>query len=92
MAGLPAINRIVLSNFKVNMNPKSKTKILLVACVLIVSTLSLIQYYLVKNTYQLTKDKYYAEVQIEFGKILTMPAVAAAEAKVIDHLKQIASG
>ena len=45
------------------MNKNHYHKALLTACILIVGTLSFIQYYLVKNTYQLTKDNYYGEVK-----------------------------
>lgn len=72
------------------MNANHKINALLVACILIVSTLSLIQYYLVKNTYQLTKEKYYAEVRAGLNKITSSPQAAVIEEKVIENLKQTA--
>ncbi len=51
------------------MNKTHYPKALLVACILIVGTLSFIQYYLVKNTYQLTKDIYYGEVKTLISQI-----------------------
>ncbi|SDE94359.1 His Kinase A (phospho-acceptor) domain-containing protein [Mucilaginibacter pineti] len=70
------------------MNANIKIKILIIACVLIVSMLSLIQFYLVKNTYQLTREQYYAAVKSEMNRIIHTPLVAASEEKTAAHLKQ----
>jgi two-component system phosphate regulon sensor histidine kinase PhoR len=72
------------------MNTNHKINALLISCIIIVSTLSLIQYYLVKNTYQLTKEKYYREVRTELIKITNSLEAAAIEEKVLENLKQTA--
>lgn len=72
------------------MNTNHKINVLLISCIVIVGTLSLIQYYLVKNTYQLTKEKYYAEVRAGLSKITSSAEAAAIEEKVLENLKQTA--
>jgi signal transduction histidine kinase len=55
------------------MNKNHYLKALLIACVFIVGTLSFIQYYLVRNTYQLTRDIYYGEVKKLISEITGKP-------------------
>jgi signal transduction histidine kinase len=55
------------------MNKNHYLKALLIACILIVGTLSFIQYYLVKNTYQLTRDIYYGEVKKRISELTSQP-------------------
>ena len=57
------------------MNKNHYLKALLIACILIVGTLSFIQYYLVKNTYQLTRDIYYGEVKKLISELTGKPEV-----------------
>lgn len=49
--------------------------------------LSFIQYYLVRNTYQLTKDKYYTEVRKAMSKITRLPAIVALETEMSEQMK-----
>lgn len=72
------------------MNANTKIKVLLIASILIVGTLSLIQFYLVKNTYQLTKDKYYAEVTKGMASITNAPATAGLDETTLSHIKKAA--
>ncbi|MBB6500997.1 sensor histidine kinase [Pedobacter cryoconitis] len=50
------------------MKTSYKIKALLISCLIIVSTLSLMQFYLVKATYQLKKEKYNDDLKIAAGK------------------------
>lgn len=70
------------------MNIKSKIKILQAACVLILGILSFIQFSLIKNTYQLTRNNYYKEVNAAMNKIINPPSVAL-ENKVLNDLINI---
>jgi two-component system phosphate regulon sensor histidine kinase PhoR len=65
-------------------------KLLISSCVAIIATLSFIQFYLVQNTYKLTKEKYYAEVRREISKITSHPANSRIEEKAQENLKYIA--
>jgi two-component system phosphate regulon sensor histidine kinase PhoR len=65
----------------------SKRKALTIACIIIVGLFSYIQFYLVLNTYQLTKDKYYAEVKKETNKVANLPAISKMENKAFENLK-----
>lgn len=57
------------------MNKNYTTRALLIACVIIVCTLSFIQYYLVRNTYRLTRDNFYTEVKEGILRITGTPAM-----------------
>lgn len=70
------------------MYTNSKINTLLVACILIMSTLAFIQYYLVSNTYQLTKDKYETEVRQAINKVIRQPQITSLEDKGLDNLKK----
>ncbi len=72
------------------MKANIKIKLLIISCVIIVSTLSLIQYYLVRNTYKLTKEKYYEEVRRDIGKIIGLPLTDLIEEKAQENLKYFA--
>ena len=52
------------------MNIKYKLRTLFAACFFIVGLLAYIQYYLVRNTYELTKDQYAKEVKTAANRIL----------------------
>jgi two-component system phosphate regulon sensor histidine kinase PhoR len=65
----------------------NKRKALILACIIIVGSFSYIQFYLVLNTYQLTKDKYYAEVKRETSKIADLPVINNLEDKAFENLK-----
>lgn len=51
------------------MNKNHTTRALLIACVIIVCILSFIQYYLVRNTYQLTSNNFHTEVKEKIVQI-----------------------
>lgn len=69
------------------MKTNLKIQLLIGSCVIIVGTLSLIQYYLVLNTYKLTKEKYYTEVKEEMEKIIDLPSNNLLEEKAQENLK-----
>jgi two-component system phosphate regulon sensor histidine kinase PhoR len=67
-----------------------KIKLLVLFCVIIVSVLILIQYYLVRNTYNLTKDKYYGEVTRGINRIINQSLHSDIEAKTQENLRSLA--
>lgn len=73
------------------MNANHKFKALLISCFFIVATLFLIQFYLVRNTYRLTRDKYYKEVKAALNKISSASAVDEFDDKFSRNLKQCAT-
>jgi len=77
-----------LITFVDNMIRNYKTTVLLIACIIVVGVLSLIQYYLVGNTYQLLKDKYYSEVKREMLKIENLPAMIPLEQRAADNIER----
>lgn len=72
------------------MKVERKIKWLIASCVVIVGTLSFIQYALVLNTYKLTKEKYYTEIRSEIGKLINRPSIAILEEKTQEKLKHLA--
>jgi len=66
---------------------KRKLQVLIVSCIFIVSTLSLIQYYLIRNTYNLTKDQYYREIKQSVEKVLSLPVIAQMKDSTVFRLK-----
>lgn len=81
----------LLITFDCQMNANHKFKALLFSCFFIVATLFLIQFYLVQNTYRLTRDKYHAEVKAALNKISSAPATDEFEDKFSRNLKQCAT-
>ena len=71
-------------------NKNYKIKLLVLSCVIIISVLILIQYYLVRNTYNLTKDKYYGEVTRGINRIINESLHSDIEAKTQENLKTLA--
>jgi two-component system phosphate regulon sensor histidine kinase PhoR len=69
------------------MNDRYQVKILLLISVVVVCILSLIQYYLVNNSYQLTKGNYYTEVKREMGKITASHEIEAINDTAKEILK-----
>lgn len=69
------------------MSKNKTTKALLAACILIVGILSSIQVYLVGNTYQLTKQNYYAEVRRLLIGITNLPAATSFEEQARENLR-----
>ncbi|MCW3465127.1 sensor histidine kinase [Chitinophaga nivalis] len=71
------------------MNANRKINILRICCILVIGALSFIQYYLVKNTYELTKEKYHAEVQRAIDAVRTSKELETAATQEIELLKQL---
>jgi two-component system phosphate regulon sensor histidine kinase PhoR len=70
------------------MNKNHTTRALLIACILIVFTLSFIQFYLVRNTYRLTRDHFYTEVKEEILRVTNTPAMIFVEEQIRAELRQ----
>ncbi len=68
------------------MQSARKIRLLLAGCLLIVVILSGIQFYLVRNTYELTKRQYYAEVR-EAIDSLSQPFTDSANSRAMRLLK-----
>ena len=66
---------------------KRKLQVLIISCIFIVSTLSLIQYYLIRNTYNLTKDQYYREIKLSVEKVLSLPLIGQMKDSAVYRLK-----
>lgn len=71
-------------------NKNDKIKLLVLLCVIIISVLILIQYYLVRNTYNLTKDKYYGEVTRDINRVINQSLHSEIEAKTQENLRSLA--
>ena len=83
-------DNVVLHQIKSENPIKRNFTILLFISVVVLITLSVIQYYLVNNTYQLTKEKYYAEVKKEIGKITASKEMEALNDSSKEVLKLVA--
>lgn len=70
------------------MNKNHTTRALLIACVIIVCTLSFIQYYLVRNTYRLTRDNFYKEVKEGILTITNTPAMISVAEQTRAELRK----
>ncbi|MET4138265.1 HAMP domain-containing sensor histidine kinase [Pedobacter sp. UYP1] len=70
------------------MNKNHTTRALLIACILIVFTLSFIQFYLVRNTYRLTRDHFYTEVKEEILRVTNTQAMIFVEEQIRAELRQ----
>lgn len=70
------------------MNKNHTTRALIIACVIIVCTLSFIQYYLVRNTYQLTRNDFYKEIKEKVLKITGTPVMLSLAEQTKANLRQ----
>lgn len=73
------------------MPTKLKIPLLIAGCVLLVLTLTAIQAYLVRNTYELTKAQYEAEIKTALVRAASTPLAAGFEDRVNDSLKAMCS-
>jgi len=72
------------------MNNRYQVGFLLLISIVVMCTLSVIQFYLVNNTYQLTKEKYFTEVKREIGKIIASKQFEALGDSSKEVLKRVA--
>jgi len=70
------------------MNKNHTTRALLIACIIIVCTLSFIQYYLVRNTYRLTSNNFYTEVKEKIVRIAGTPVLLSLGEQTKTSLRQ----
>lgn len=70
------------------MNKNHTTRALLIACIIIVFTLSFIQFYLVRNTYRLTRDHFYTEVKEEILRVTNSPVMISVQEQIRAELRQ----
>lgn len=71
------------------MTKNQTIRALLIACIIIVFTLSFIQFYLVRNTYRLTRDHFYTEVKEGIIKITGTPAMIYQGEQTRADLRQV---
>lgn len=71
------------------MKQQNQVKLLIVTCFLILGGLISIQYYLIRNTYQLTSETYVNDVKKEIGPVLDSPEMDSIEDHFFDRLKKI---
>lgn len=72
------------------METKNQIKLLIISCLLILAGLVAIQYYLIRNTYNLTKDKYITEVKKTINPVVEAPELDPLEDIYVDKLKILA--
>ena len=82
------MGRILIIIFDHQMEKKIKTGVLIIACIITVLTLSCIQFYLVKNTYTLTKGNYYMEVRKSMSQVTSSPGMVALEDSAKENLRK----
>lgn len=71
------------------MERKFTIRMLIILSILIIGTLSYIQYYLIHNTYELTKEKYYTEVKKRITELMNTAVVDSFENKAQENVKQV---
>jgi len=72
------------------MKQQNQIKLLIIACLVILTGLISIQYYLIRNTYNLTKEKYITEVKTTIGPVVEAPEIDSLEDIYIEKLKILA--
>jgi len=66
--------------------PTDKIRVLVASCIVLLITLCCIQYYLVINSFRLTKEAYFTEVTTEMDKISQETPLAAVRIKSIEEI------
>ncbi|MEO3402892.1 HAMP domain-containing sensor histidine kinase [Mucilaginibacter sp. CAU 1740] len=69
---------------------KQKIPLLIAGCILLVLTLTGIQAYLVRNTYELTRSQYETEIKTALVRMAGTPVAAGFEDRINDSLKSMA--
>ena len=73
------------------MKQENQVKLLIFSCFLILAGLISIQYYLIRNTFNLTKDKYLVEVKKNIEPIVEAPEIDSLEDIYVERLKFFAA-
>lgn len=66
-----------------------KISVLVISCILLLITLSCIQYYLVSNTYRLTKESYFKEITAEMNKVSKMEPIPSININAANQLLKL---
>jgi|GEM_PF-831368 len=71
------------------MKQQNQIKLLIISCLVILAGLVSIQYYLIRNTYQLTSETYVNEVKKEIAPVLESPEMDTIEDRFVSELKRL---
>ena len=69
--------------------PRLRIPLLMAASAAIVLTLSAIQYFLIHNTYELKKDKYYREIRERINEMTGRPEIDSLESQAQENLREL---
>lgn len=67
---------------------KNKLRLLVLCCLFLIAVLSMVQFYLIRNTYRLTKSEYYKEVQAAMNEVLATAAIRQMQDSAFSILKR----
>lgn len=79
------IRDLILSQLK----QQHQITLLIISCILILTGLVSIQYYLIRNTYQLTSKTYLGEVKKEITPVLEATEIDSIESRLNDDVKRL---
>lgn len=71
------------------MKQQNQVKLLIITCFLILGGLISIQYYLIRNTYQLTSETYVNDVKKEIAPVVEAPEMDSLEDRFLTRIKLI---
>lgn len=69
------------------MKRKNQLNLLIISCTIILLGLFSIQYYLVRNTYELISQTYITNIKKEISPVIDSPEMDSIESQVVDELK-----
>ena len=69
------------------MKRKKQLNLLIISCTIILLGLFSIQYYLVRNTYELISQTYINDIKKEISPVIDSPEMDSIESRVVDELK-----
>lgn len=71
------------------MKQQSQVKLLIISCLIILAGLISIQYYLIRNTYQLTSETYVNDVKKQIAPVVESPEMDSIEELFFDRVKKL---
>lgn len=71
------------------MKQQNQIRLLVISCIIILAGLVSIQYYLIRNTYQLTSETYINEVKKEIAPVLESSEIDTIEDRFVSELKKL---
>ncbi|QAA81994.1 HAMP domain-containing histidine kinase [Aequorivita sp. H23M31] len=71
------------------MKQKNQIRLLFISCGIVLIGLISIQYYLIRNTYQLISDTYLSEIKKEIDPIWASPEMDTIESRVVDEVRML---